>query len=472
MSTPSANLKWVYLQITLVIVMVFLKSTVASFSTIKNLPGFSGPLPFKLETGYVEVGKKGDVQLFYYFIESERNPREDPLLLWLTGGPGCSSLSGLIFEIGPLQFNIVEYNGSLPTLKLNPHSWTKVSSIIFLDAPVGTGFSYSRSYHSSETGDTIQAIHTYTFLKKWLLSHPEFIKNPLYIAGDSYSGMVVPVITKQISIGIELGVQPQINLKGYLLGNPATDYKFDENARIPFAHRMALISDELYESAKRNCKGEYVDVDHKNIKCKNDLQSISECISRIEITHILEPQCNITFRLLNQIDKFRRYLIDNNEDFLLIPPRFPHPGCRNYNSLLCNIWANDASVQIALQASKGKLREWMRCNQSLYYMHDVQSTIGHHLYLNTRGYRALIYSGDHDMIIPYLGTLSWIKSMNLSIVEHWRPWLVDGQVAGYLMEFSNQFMFVTVKGGGHTPPEYRPRECFATFKRWISGESL
>lgn len=49
---------------------------------------------------YIGVDEKEDVQFFYYFIESEGNPREDPLMLWLTGGPGCSAISGLTFEIG------------------------------------------------------------------------------------------------------------------------------------------------------------------------------------------------------------------------------------------------------------------------------------------------------------------------------------------------------------------------------------
>ncbi|CAL5381451.1 unnamed protein product [Camellia sinensis] len=70
-------------------------NTVVSKSLIKSLPGFPSMLPFKLETG----GESEDVQLFYYFIESERNPSDDPLMLWLTGGPGCSVLSGLIYEI-------------------------------------------------------------------------------------------------------------------------------------------------------------------------------------------------------------------------------------------------------------------------------------------------------------------------------------------------------------------------------------
>jgi hypothetical protein len=49
---------------------------------------------------YVGVGELDDVQLFYYFIESGRSPKDDPLVLWLTGGPGCSALSGLVYEIG------------------------------------------------------------------------------------------------------------------------------------------------------------------------------------------------------------------------------------------------------------------------------------------------------------------------------------------------------------------------------------
>ncbi|KAK8606914.1 hypothetical protein V6N13_052667 [Hibiscus sabdariffa] len=453
-------------------VMIWCRHAV-SFSVVNSLPGFNASLPFKLETGYIGVD---DSEFFYSFIESERNPVEDPLLLWITGGPGCSSLSGFFFEIGPLRFNMVEYNGSLPTFFLNPYAWTKVSSIIFLDAPVGTGFSYSTTPEGFKTGDMKHAISCYKFLMKWLESHPMFITNPLYVAGDSYSGLIVPIITQAISDG------SYVLIPGYLLGNPFADGKFDFNSRIPYYNRMALISDELYESAKRNCKGEYIEVDADNKWCANDLQTISECTARINEVHILEPYCPSESPEVNIVENNRKYLIETHEDSLHMPTGYPQFGCRNYYFYLLKVWANDISVQKALHIRMGTIKEWIRCNRSMDYENDVQSALSYHLRLNTRGYRALIFSGDHDLVFPYVGTETWIKTLNFSIVDDWRPWFVDGQVGGYLRKYGNDFTFATVKarvqivvnenGAGHTAPEYNPKECFAMFNRWISQQPL
>ncbi|BFG35771.1 hypothetical protein CerSpe_220460 [Prunus speciosa] len=458
------------------------KPQLVTCTIIKSLPGFPGSLPFKLETGYIGVDEKEDVQLFYYFVESERNPRDDPLMLWLTGGPTCSGLSGLAFEIGPMKFNMVEYNGSLPTFVINPYSWTKVSSIIFVDAPIGTGFSYSRS--SEGSSDTFFVNHIYSFLKKWLLSHPEFISNPIYIAGDSFSGMIVPVVAEEIAKGIEAGSIPEINFKGYLLGNPSTDINIDANSRVPFAHRLALISDELYKSAKKSCRALYTGINQSNKQCAMDLQAFSVCTEKLNFGHILEPQCRPSSNA-NSKDH-QKNLLESSEDsqfklnliHLSLHPKlqepglgFPKFGCRDYKNLLIHVWVNDDNVQKALHVHNRIF--WMRCNSSsLPYRRYFQSVVSYHLSLNTRGYRALIYSGDHDMLIPYLGTLAWIRSLNFTVVHLWRPWLVDGEIAGYSRKHSNNFTFATVKGGGHTAPEYKPKECFAMFKRWISQDPL
>ncbi|GMI77672.1 serine carboxypeptidase-like 17 [Hibiscus trionum] len=76
------------------------------------------------------------------------------------------------------------------------------------------------------------------------------------------------------------------------------------------------------------------------------------------------------------------------------------------------------------------------------------------------------------LMVPYLATQEWIRHLNYSIVDDWRPWMVHGQVAGYTRTYSNRMTFATVKGAGHTAPEYKPPECFVMFDRWISGQPL
>ncbi|XP_050913503.1 serine carboxypeptidase 1 [Lathyrus oleraceus] len=97
-------------------------------------------------------------------------------------------------------------NGSLPKLHLNPYSWSKVSNIIYLDSPVGVGFSYSKNTSQYETGDEKTATDSHTFLLK-------FLANPLYLAGESYAGVYVPTLAHKVVQGIEAGIKPKLNFK-------------------------------------------------------------------------------------------------------------------------------------------------------------------------------------------------------------------------------------------------------------------
>ncbi|XP_052111755.1 serine carboxypeptidase-like 2 isoform X1 [Arachis duranensis] len=438
---------------------------------VKYLPGFQGPLPFLLETGYIGVGENDDVQSFYYFIESENNPREDPLMLWLTGGPGCSAFSGLVYEIGPLAFQVDEYDGGLPSLVYKPNSWTKVSSIVFVDLPVNTGFSYARTEFASQRSDSLSVNQAYQFLRKWIMDHPEFLNNKVYIAGDSYSGMHVPIIADEISKANERGLQPWINLQGYLMGNPIID-RNQKNYVISFAHGMGLISDELYKSLQKHCKGEYVNVDMRNVLCSRDLNSFDEITSGIATANILEPKCEFATQKPLE-SSWRRSLTDNyHGKFKDTHLRLPSRNCRSYGYLLSAYWANDDKVRNALNVRKGTKKKWKRCTRNMPYKYDISSNFPYQVNLSRKGYRSLIYSGDHDMVVPFLATQAWIRSLNYSIVDDWRPWYTNGQVAGYTRTYSNAMTFATVKGGGHTAPEYKPEECLNMYSRWMSRMAL
>ncbi|CAI9285013.1 unnamed protein product [Lactuca saligna] len=453
---------------------------------VKSLPGLPGDLPFTLETGYIGVGKSNEVQLFYYFFESEGNPKADPLMIWLTGGPGCSALSGLLYEIGPFMIDYANSTLEKPMLQINPHSWTKVANIIFLDQPAGSGFSYAKTPEAYITNDTLSTMQVYHFLRKWLLEHPKFLNNPLYFGSDSYGGIVVPMIVQEIYNGNEVGEGLHINIKGYVLGNPSTDASVDYNSKIPFAHRMGFLSDAIYKSTKENCHGEYLNVHPNNSLCKHYLQVVEKCLERIRKAHILEPFCD-TLNTLKS-DLFSRGLrsLDKTSMDIWSLSQLQIQGCREDNYLYSYTWANRKDVREALNIHEEYEEiEWVRCNETLRspndhkkvlsYTHTVPSTVAYHRHLADRNCRALVYSGDHDMVVPYLGTLKWIESLNLLVVDDWRPWFVDEQVAGYTVKYSNHnynLTFTTIKGGGHTAPEYKPKECFSMLKRWLANEDL
>ncbi|KAL5706720.1 sinapoylglucose--choline O-sinapoyltransferase [Ranunculus cassubicifolius] len=266
--------------------------------------------------------------------------------------------------------------------------------------------------------------------------------------------------------GIESGKVPLKNFKGYILGNPCTNRQMERNTYISYAHGMGLISTELYESLKRTCKGKYVIYDNSSIECSRDHKAFIECISHINFQHISEPLC-----YTSPFEEKRRSLATTRK--LLSPNSILPENCRTGGYNLSQYWANNDQVQSALHVRKGTIKEWIRCNQNGFpYTYDVISSIEYHQRISTKGYRSLIYSGDHDMEVSHFSTEEWIRMLNSSIVDDWHPWHVDNQIAGYTRTFSNGMTYTTVKGAGHQAPEYMPKECLAMFTRWLSHNPL
>ncbi|GLT98108.1 hypothetical protein SLE2022_156300 [Rubroshorea leprosula] len=449
----------------LLLLLLLLCSTDAALcgTIVKSLPGFDGKLPFKLGTGYVTVGYS---ELFYYFIESEGNPKEDPVLLWY-GVVLVVLLSMVFFMKLILTKMITAYEGDTPPLNYYPYSWTKTASILFVDAPVRTGFSYATSTNAYPSSDTKSAAQTYEFLKQWLAEHPQFLKVQPFIGADSFSGISAPIVIQHILDGNDNGTS--LNLKGYILGCPRTDVQINENAKIVFAHRLGLVSDELYRAAQETCGGNYYDVTSSDAACYENLKLIKKCVKDINKNDIPEPKCSwASPEPLG--DSARRSLEEDTNDFILSPPRIPDFWCHNFNYALSYLWANDKHVQAALNVREGTVKDWKRCNKSLDYTIDVTSVIDYHRNLSKSGLKALIYNGDHDFTIPSIGTTQWIKKLNLTMVDDWRPWLLDGQIAGYTIKYSENgygLTYASVKRAGHRPQEYKRRQCYDMFDRFI-----
>ncbi|PKU83475.1 Serine carboxypeptidase-like 10 [Dendrobium catenatum] len=176
--------------------------------------------------------------------------------------------------------------------------------------------------------------------------------------------------------------------------------------------------------------------------------------------------------LSNAAEADRSILKQKSTD-LRSPPPVPDIKCSTYASYLAYHWANDNDTRAALHVKEGTVKEWQICRDDFPYDDAlVNSSIPYHHDLIARGYRALVFSGDHDLTVPFLGTMEWIGSLNLSIIEPWRSWHVNGQVGGYTVRYSKNLTYATVKGGGHEPAKDRNMETSALFNRWISHKSL
>ena len=141
--------------------------------------------------GYFNVSAQ-DKHLFYWFFESRSTPASDPVVLWLTGGPGCSSEVALFGENGPCK---VSPDGTNTTL--NPFSWNTRANLLFVDQPVGTGFSYGSARDHDEVG---VADDMYSFLEAFFTAHPDLRSNDFYIFGESCARQTQPCLCLQQNV--------------------------------------------------------------------------------------------------------------------------------------------------------------------------------------------------------------------------------------------------------------------------------
>lgn len=139
--------------------------------------------PVDQYTGWLDVGPK---HLFFWYFKSETastTPESEPLALWLTGGPGSSSMLGMLQELGPCLIN-EHGNGTV----YNPYGWNKETALIFVDQPAGVGFSYLDDGEPLPGDSFTSAADMHLFLQLFVSQvFPEHAEAPLVITGESYA---------------------------------------------------------------------------------------------------------------------------------------------------------------------------------------------------------------------------------------------------------------------------------------------
>ncbi len=214
---------------------------------VNNLPGLAAEPAFAQYAGHLPVNEQFGDQLFFWFFESQQSPASDPLVVWLSGGPGCSSISAMFDENGPFQ---LRGEGGDIRLQGNPFSWNARANIIYLDQPVGTGLSYSASNTFAKNQYELNR-HFYEFLRQFYKVFPEYANSPLYITGESYAGHMIPGFAQYIlEQNGKAGAVP-INLQGLAIGNGWIDPEGQRRALPDIFYAAGLIEASRRDEAKR-----------------------------------------------------------------------------------------------------------------------------------------------------------------------------------------------------------------------------
>jgi len=114
-------------------------------------------------------------RLYFLMAESRGNPATDPLVIWLQGGPGCSSMLGLYTENGPFNFKFDKDNIKQPfELENNEFSWNNNANVMYVDQPLGTGMSFAEGFGNLRWTMDSLSNDFYLFLHNFMQKYPEF----------------------------------------------------------------------------------------------------------------------------------------------------------------------------------------------------------------------------------------------------------------------------------------------------------
>ncbi|KAI3446715.1 hypothetical protein Pfo_003380 [Paulownia fortunei] len=424
---------------------------------VLKLPGQNFNVSFAHYAGYVTVNKQSGRALFYWFFEADEDPSSKPLVLWLNGGPGCSSIAfGLAEEIGPFH---VEKDGK--TLYLNPYSWNKAANILFLDSPVGVGFSYSNtSSDLLSNGDKRTAADNLEFLLQWFERFPQYRGRDFYLTGESYAGHYVPQLSQTIVGHNHKNGEDIINLKGFMVGNALTDDFHDHLGVFQFMWSVGMISDQTFKQLNILC--DFQSFIHTSEYCEKVLEIADEEIGDIDMYSIYTPPCTANFSRLNHL--WRR----KSKVGLL---RRDYDPCTEQHSI---VYFNLPEVQDALHVhSKNSPLKWETCSDMVNenWKDSPRSILNVYHELLHLGLRIWIFSGDADAVIPVTSTRYSINALKLPTVSPWRAWYDDGQVGGWTQEYEG-LTFVTVRGAGHEVPLHKPKQALTLIKSYLSGQSM
>lgn len=407
--------------------------------------------------------------LHYWFVTSQRDPVKDPLILWLNGGPGCSSLDGLLSENGPFH---VHDDGS--TLYENEFSWNKLANVLYLESPAGVGYSYSDDKNYTTNDDQV-AEDNYLALQSFFVKFPHFSQNEFYIIGESYGGIYAPTLSHRVATGTA-----KINLKGFAVGNGLSSYALNDQSLIYFGYYHGLFGEDLWRDLKKNCCDEKgCNFSNTTVKACNIMVGLAfqivyeiglneyalylDCAGGVKSHKGYERSMQNLFQSYRE--PWKNLKVGTTGRVTLnvggTPPCINSTAQRN--------WLNRGDVRKALHIP-AILPRWDLCSDDVGdgYTRLYPTMKDFYLKLLSMGIRALVYNGDTDMACNFLGDQWFVEDLGIQATTKYQIWKYDHQVAGFYQQFGN-ISFLTVKGAGHMVPQWAPGPAFHMFESFITN---
>ncbi|CAK4737004.1 hypothetical protein AeMF1_015862 [Aphanomyces euteiches] len=409
------------------------------------------------KSGYIKLPHKEDDHYFYWFFESRRSPTKDPLVLWLTGGPGCSSMMALLSENGPC---IVDKD--LNT-ELNPLSWNNIANMIWLDQPSGVGFSYGSPNDFDENEDQVGE-NIWNFLQGWLEQNPTFQGREFFIFGESYAGHYVPAAAHFIFTQNKYVVDSKkfyIPLQGIAIGNGLTD------PLVQYAHAVDM-ADNAYNVTLVSPEQKKV-MDAMVPKC---LKLIETCQNNSSVCEEALEFCqgNLVAPLISTTAR-------NPYDIRRDCPGQLGVGCYDFSHI--QAFLNSPGIMEKLGVNTQRVGSWQECNFDInhQFSHDWMKIYSQLVTpILEGGIRVSIYAGDADLMVNWQGNEAWTKQLKWSGHEAYsqaalKPTLFQGKTVGYSRSYKN-LAFLRVLNAGHMVPMDQPEVALAIVDSFLRNEQL
>ncbi|KAB8611406.1 hypothetical protein FH972_025911 [Carpinus fangiana] len=423
---------------------------VASDYFVRSLTGApEGPL-LKMHAGHIEVDAESSGHMFFWHYENRHIGDKKRTVIWLNGGPGCSSMDGALMEVGPYR---VRPGGNL---EYNNGSWDEFANLLFVDNPVGTGFSYVSGDHYLEELQQM-ADQFLVFLKKFFSLFPHYEADDLYLAGESYAGQHIPYIAKAIlDSNKNANDRTNYQLKGLLIGNGWISGPDQYPSYSKFAYEQGLLKPDT--DAARTIETQ-----------------LQICLKKLDeggADHVDVPECEAILQDILSVTRDKSAPADqecvNVYDVRL---RDSYASCgMSWPPDLTSVtpYLRTTSVVRELHVDQEKRTGWSECSGAVSEHFRARKSIPSYKLLPDilSEVPITLFSGDKDLICNHIGTESLINNMEWNdgkgmetspgTLAPRRDWVFEGEPAGYWQEARN-LTYVVFYNASHMVPFDYPR---------------